>query len=153
MMRRPWAKRHRMEKLNFEEIVERIVALDPRYHREAYDFLREALDFTQKLAAREKDERERHVTGQQLLEGVRGFALKEYGPMAQMVLAEWGIHRGEDIGELVFNLIEHRILKKTATDSREDFKGSYDFETAFREPFLPPSVLASGHVEKTPAGS
>lgn len=142
-----------MEKLNFEEIVERIVALDPRYHREAYDFLREALDFTQKLAAREKDERERHVTGQQLLEGVRGFALKEYGPMAQMVLAEWGIHRGEDIGELVFNLIEHRILKKTSTDSREDFKGSYDFETAFREPFLPPSVLASGHVEKTPAGS
>lgn len=151
-MRRSRAKRHRMEKLNFEEIVERIVALDPRYHREAYDFLREALDYTQKLAAREKDERERHVTGQQLLEGVRTYALKEYGPMAQMVLAEWGIHRGEDIGELVFNLIEHRILKKTASDSREDFKGGYDFETAFREPFLPPSLLAPGTVEKTTAG-
>ncbi|MGE3310977.1 MAG: Minf_1886 family protein [Limisphaerales bacterium] len=141
-----------MEKLNFEEIVERIVALDSRYHREAYDFLREALDFTQKMTAREKDERERHVTGQQLLEGVRGYALREYGPMAQMVLGEWGIHRGEDIGELVFNLIENRVLKKTASDSREDFKGGYDFGTAFSEPFLPASVLAAGAIVKSAAG-
>lgn len=140
-----------MEKLNFEEIVERIVALDPRYKREAYDFLREALDFTQKEAAREKDEKERHVTGQQLLEGVRGYALKEYGPMALTVLAEWGITRGEDIGELVFNLIDQRILKKTASDSREDFKGGYDFETAFREPFLPPSMRRGSAVVRTAA--
>ena len=140
-----------MEKLNFEEIVERIVAQDPRYKREAYDFLREALDFTQKEAAREKDEKERHVTGQQLLEGVRGYALKEYGPMALTVLAEWGITRGEDIGELVFNLIDQRILKKTASDSREDFKGGYDFETAFREPFLPPSMRRGAAVVRTAA--
>ncbi len=140
-----------MEKLNFEEVVERIVAQDPRYRPEAYEFLREALEFTQKEVAREKDERERHVTGQQLLDGVRGYALKEYGPMARMVLAEWGIRRGEDIGELVFNLIDHQVLKKTATDTREDFKGGYDFEAAFRDPFLPPSMRAAAAVEKSPA--
>lgn len=141
-----------MEKLNFEEIVERIVAQDSRYKREAYDFLREALDFTQKEVGRDKAEPERHVTGQQLLEGVRGYALREYGPMALMVLAEWGITRGEDIGELVFNLIDQRILKKTASDSREDFKGGFDFETAFREPFLPPSQRRAPAPERTPAG-
>lgn len=141
-----------MEKLNFEEIVERIVAQDPRYRKEAYDFLREALDFTQKLAARESDEQERHVSGQQLLEGVRQYTIREYGPMARMVLAEWGIHRGEDIGELVFNLVDHRVLKKTATDSREDFKGGFDFETAFRDPFLPPSKLLARSVENAAAG-
>jgi len=141
-----------MEKLNFEEIVERIVAQDPRYRKEAYDFLREALDFTQKLAARESDEQERHVSGQQLLEGVRQYSLREYGPMARMVLAEWGIHRGEDIGELVFNLVDHRVLKKTSSDSREDFKGGFDFEAAFRDPFLPPSQLSARSVENAAAG-
>lgn len=140
-----------MEKLNFEEIVERIVAQDPRYRSDAYDFLREALEFTQKQASREREERERHVSGQQLLEGVRGYALQEYGPMALTVLAEWGIHRCEDIGELVFNLIDHRVLKKTANDSREDFKGGFDFRAAFRDPFLPPSMLPARREENTAA--
>ncbi len=140
-----------MEKLNFEEIVERIVAEDPRYQGDAYEFLREALDFTQKQSAKDKGDHERHVTGRQLLDGFRCFALQEFGPMAEMVLAEWGVHRCEDIGELVFVLIDHRILKKTATDTREDFKGGYDFTKAFREPFLPPSMREPLPAEKTAA--
>jgi uncharacterized repeat protein (TIGR04138 family) len=109
---------------------------DPRYNREAYDFLREALEFTQRQVKRESDI-SRHVSGQELLDGIREFALKQYGPMTLLVLEEWGVRRCEDFGEMVFNMVEHKILKKTEKDSRDDFKGGYDFADAFRKPFLP----------------
>ena len=79
------------------------------------------------------------MSGQQLLEGIREFALRQYGPMAITVLDEWGVRRCEDFGEIVFNLVDHGhgLFGKTETDSREDFKGGYDFEEAFKKPFLP----------------
>jgi uncharacterized repeat protein (TIGR04138 family) len=129
-----------MHTVNFDEVVEKIVALDPRYTREAYHFLREALDHTQKHVHREaRGRKERHVTGQQLLEGIREYGLRAFGPMTRFVLQEWGIHRSEDIGEIVFNLVEHGngMFGKTEKDSRDDFKGGYDFDEAFRRPFLP----------------
>lgn len=157
-----------MQRVSFEEIVERLVARDARYQAGAYGFMREALDYTQKKYSgekgaagrgREADPKtlagieailtqesapgiERHVTGQQLVLGIREFALREYGPMAHLLLGEWGINRCEDFGEIVFNLIECQVLRKTDTDSREDFKGGYDFQEAFRDPFLPPSAVA-----------
>jgi uncharacterized repeat protein (TIGR04138 family) len=109
---------------------------DPRYNREAYLFLREALEFTQRQVKRESDI-SRHVSGQELLDGIREFALKQYGPMTLLVLEEWGVRRCEDFGEMVFNMVEHKILAKTEKDSRDDFKGGYDFADAFRKPFLP----------------
>jgi len=57
--------------------------------------------------------------------------------MAMMVFAEWGVHVCEDWGEIVFTLVEHNVLKTTEHDSREDFKGGYDFFEALRRPFLP----------------
>lgn len=136
---------------NFDEILEQIVAKDPRYQRDAYLFLREALDHTQKLmakAAREtrdgtKEEAVRHVSGQELLNGIRTLALEQFGPMAATVLAEWGVRRCEDFGEIVFNMVDNRLLAKTKEDSREDFKGGYSFDEAFRQPFLPPSARPS----------
>jgi uncharacterized repeat protein (TIGR04138 family) len=109
---------------------------DPRYNREAYLFLREALEFTQRQVKRESDI-SRHVSGQELLDGIREFALKQYGPMTLLVLEEWGVRRCEDFGEMVFNMVEHKILAKTEKDTRDDFKGGYDFTDAFRKPFLP----------------
>jgi uncharacterized repeat protein (TIGR04138 family) len=127
-----------MHGINFDEELEKIVAKDPRFAREAYNFLREALDFTQKLMGKpSKDDAPRHVSGQQLLEGIRDYALQQYGPMSLMVLEEWGIRHCEDFGELVFNMVENSLLAKTDKDSREDFKGGYEFEDAFRKPFLP----------------
>lgn len=114
-----------------------LVAADPRYHRDAYIFLRDGLEYTQRILKREVGTRTRHISGQELLEGLREYALKEYGPMALTVLAEWGIHRSEDFGEIVFNMVEHGILSKTEADSRDDFRGGYDFEQAFRSPFRP----------------
>jgi len=114
-----------------------LVAADQRYHREAYLFLRDGLEYTQRILKREVGSKTRHISGQELLEGLREYALKEYGPMARTVLGEWGVHRTEDFGEIVFNMVEHGIFSKTNTDSREDFQGGYDFDQAFRDPFLP----------------
>jgi len=131
-----------MHGINFDEELEKILAKDPRYTREAYNFVREALDHTQKIIGKpSREEVERHVTGGQLLEGVREFALQQYGPMAITVLEAWGIRRCEDIGELVFNMVENSLLKKTDSDTREDFKSVYDFDDAFRKPFLPATRL------------
>jgi hypothetical protein len=58
--------------------------------------------------------------------------------MALLVLNEWGVSRCEDFGEIVFNMVEHDLLARTDDDSRDDFKGGYSFEEAFRQPYLPP---------------
>lgn len=126
-----------MQTPRFEDVLDEILGRDPRYARDAYFFVREALDFTQKLALRSGREQVRHVTGQELLAGIREFALKQYGPMAALLFHEWGLARCEDFGEIVFNMVEASLLAKTKKDSREDFKGGYDFDDAFRRPFLP----------------
>ena len=83
----------------------------------------------------EKDVGHRHVTGQQLCEAIRLFALEQYGYMAKTVLNQWGIRSTGDFGEMVFNLIRIGQMRKTAEDRREDFDNVYDFNTAFREDF------------------
>lgn len=79
----------------------------------------------------------RHVSGQELLAGIRDYALLQFGPMTLTLFEEWGVHRGEDFGEIVFNLVDNGLLSKTPQDSRADFKGGYDFPLTFRQPFLP----------------
>ena len=130
-----------MHEASFEEKVELIRAKDARYAAEAYLFLREALDYTQKTIAKDSRGRLRHVTGQELLGGIREFALTQFGPMAMMVLEEWGILQCRDFGEMVFNMIECDLLAKTDRDSRADFESGYDFFEVFRKPFLPASKL------------
>ncbi|HWN94937.1 MAG TPA: Minf_1886 family protein [Methylomirabilota bacterium] len=127
-----------MHGINFDEELEKIIEKDSRYPREAYLFVREALDHTQRIVGKPaKDDAPRHVSGQQLLEGIREYALQQYGPMSMTVLAEWGIRRCEDFGEIVFNMVENSLLAKTDKDTRDDFKPGYDFDAAFRKPFLP----------------
>jgi uncharacterized repeat protein (TIGR04138 family) len=126
-----------MQEINFDEAVELILVRDARYTREAYTFVREALDFTQKLIVKEKRSRIRHVSGQELLDGIRQFALQQFGPMTVTVLAEWGIRSCKDFGEIVFNMVETGLLAKTDRDSRDDFQNGYDFTDAFRKPFWP----------------
>ena len=155
---------------NFDDVLDQIVQKDARYHRDGYLFVREALDYTQKCMSKApkgesrqgagsageeaSDNRARHVSGQELLTGIRGFALEQFGPMALMLFQEWGLKRCEDVGEIVFNMVENNLLAKTKNDSREDFKGGYDFEEAFRKPFLPsapPAPSASPEPEPKPS--
>jgi uncharacterized repeat protein (TIGR04138 family) len=125
-----------MQKFDFCEKLEQIVQQDPRFDREAYHFLRDALDFTIK-ARKKARETDSHVTGQQLLEGVRQYALRQYGPMVPTVLNYWGVRRCEDFGDMVFNFIKAGVFGKSETDSVDDFKGGYSFHEAFIAPYLP----------------
>jgi uncharacterized repeat protein (TIGR04138 family) len=126
-----------MQKIGFAEALDSIVTSDPRYQREAYIFLRDALDFTTKQQKKAKGTTIRHVSGPELLEGVRQYALKEFGPMVITVFDSWGIRATEDVGHMVFNLINAGIFGKTDEDSIEDFKNVYDFQEAFVKPFAP----------------
>ena len=132
-----------MQKIGFTEALDSIVARDPRYARDAYVFLRDSLDFTTKQQKKIKGATVRHVAGPELLEGVRQYALQEFGPMVMTVFSSWGIHCCEDIGHMVFNLIEAGIFGKTEEDSLEDFKNVYDFEEAFAKPFTPAKPTAA----------
>ena len=130
-----------MQKLDFGEKLDLIVQQDSRYDREAYVFLRDALDHTVKLRKKAREEAA-HVTGQQLLEGIRQFALKQFGPMVPTVFGYWGVRRCEDFGEMVFSLIREGVFGKTDNDSLEHFSGGYDFHEAFVAPFLPEKQIA-----------
>lgn len=147
-----------MQEVSFEQALEQIQARDARYARDAYHFLREALDHTQKRVNKSsRDARSgrsdkapeglpiRHVTGQELLDGIRAFAVEQFGPMVPTVFEEWGIRSCADFGEIVFNMVEIGLLAKTEKDSREDFRNGYDFDEVFRKPFLPENKRDSLH--------
>ena len=123
-----------------------LLSRDKRYKLEAYVFVGEALDYAQKTlglgtsrpassAAAPRDPestdeppQERHVTGQQLCEAVRLYALEQYGLMAKCVLNSWGVQCTGDFGEIVFNLIGIEQMRKTEEDRREDFDDVFDFD-------------------------
>jgi uncharacterized repeat protein (TIGR04138 family) len=132
-----------MHEVNFDEALEQILARDPRFQRDAYHFVRESLDYTQKLISKDNRGTVRHITGQELLDGIRQFALQQFGPMAVTVLEEWGVKNSRDFGDIVFNMVEHSLLAKTEKDTRDDFNNGYDFTDAFRKPFWPASKLKS----------
>ena len=124
---------------------------DARYKVDAYLFVLEALSYAQdtlgfgaeppedELEPRPADRgrrgrrrsHDRHLTGQQLCEAARRYALQQYGFMARTVLGTWGVHSTRDFGEIVFNMIEIGQMRKTRKDKREDFHDVYDFDSAF----------------------
>jgi uncharacterized repeat protein (TIGR04138 family) len=126
---------------------------DRRYKIDAYAFVFEALNYahaqlgmgTEHASEPDEDEPEeeeaspkegeRHLTGQQLCEAIRQYALEQYGYMAQCVLNSWGVKSTGDFGEIVFNLIGIGQMRKTSEDRREDFDNVFDFETGLRESF------------------
>jgi len=114
------------EKKNFYQATEDICARDSRYKPDSYEFVMQALHFTQSRLKKES-----HVSGKELLEGIRDFAIEQYGSMARAVLKHWGIAKTEDFGNIVFNMIEEKMLSKTDNDSIDDFKDVYTFDAAF----------------------
>lgn len=114
-------------KENFNAAVERICDNDLRYKEGAYAFVMEALSFTQK-----KFRNPRHLSGEELLDGIRELLLKKFGPMTMSVLKHWGIKSTEDFGNIVFNLVEYKVLNKTEDDSIEHFRNGYDFTEVFQ---------------------
>lgn len=111
---------------HFLENLEKIFKKGTGYRPEAYQFTMAALNYTVK-----KLKKPRHISAEELLEGIRQYALEQFGPMARTVLEHWGVTCSEDFGEIVFDLVEVGLLGKTEKDSREDFKNGYDFKVAF----------------------
>ncbi|MGQ0614352.1 MAG: Minf_1886 family protein [Planctomycetaceae bacterium] len=108
----------------------RIVRRDGRYSPQAYYFIFDALDYTI-----QRMKKVRHVTGRELLEGIRLYATEHFGFLARTVLAEWGVNETSDFGELVFNLVEAGLLSRTDSDTKSDFQGIYEFGEAFDREF------------------
>lgn len=106
--------------------LKKIAQADGRYALDAYLFVLESLQFTRK-----KFHAEGHVTGQQLLEGIKDLALECYGAMTKLVFEHWGIVKTRDFGNIVINMVNEGILSKTAEDKIEDFDDVYNFEDAF----------------------
>lgn len=109
-----------------EQKLAQILVRDDRYRREAYRFVQEGLEFTMQRRGRRG-----HVSGRELVLGMRDLARERFGLMARTVLNQWGVTSTSDFGELVFNLIEEDIMSKQDSDTRADFANIYDFEEAF----------------------
>jgi uncharacterized repeat protein (TIGR04138 family) len=107
-------------------LLERIREENPRFSDAAYLFVLSALQF-----AIEKLDEPRHITGQELAKAVRDLAIQRFGPMARTVLEHWGIHSTADIGEIVYALIDYRVLIKQDSDSLDDFRDVFSFDDAF----------------------
>ncbi len=122
---------------DFDEVVALIRKEDARFETGAYHFVRLGLDHTIKQLKDDPGRESRHVTGQELLSGIRDYALEQYGPLAYMLLAHWGVKKCEDFGDIVFNLVDWGVLGKTDNDQPEDFQDGYDFREAFLRPFEP----------------
>jgi uncharacterized repeat protein (TIGR04138 family) len=121
-----------------------IVQKDSRYAYEAYEFVFQGLHHTQKLLGKEppkdhnpdRDGTEQyHISGPELLEGIRVLAQREFGLLARTVFRMWGVHKTDDFGEIVFNLVAAGLMSKTDEDNRADFRGVYDLDTALLDGF------------------
>jgi uncharacterized repeat protein (TIGR04138 family) len=113
---------------------------DPRFTCEAYEFVCEAVTFTQERLGRIAEEEddpatEHHISGEELLRGACDLAVREYGMMARVVFRQWGIHTTDDFGEMVFKLIEAGRLSKSERDEPDDFRHLFDLNQALSDGF------------------
>lgn len=123
--------------MQFEQSIVSILKRDKRFDPQAYFFLKDALDFTLKRIAEGTDGEARHVSGPELLAGYRDHALEQFGPMAATLMHEWGVRKCQDVGDMVFLLIEEQVFGKQDSDKKEDFSEVFDFEQALITPFVP----------------
>lgn len=105
-----------------------------RFPEEAFEFVREGLRLTSQALhgpapkqPNPADAVSRHISGQQLCEGLRAHAVEKYGMLAALVLARWNVRGTDDFGTIVYALIDRKELRAGERDSLEDFKGVFDF--------------------------
>jgi uncharacterized repeat protein (TIGR04138 family) len=113
------------------ELIEEIAENDTRYKANAYLFVIVAIEGT--ISGLSSI---RHISGQELLEGITEYAIEQFGPMSKEVFNFWGIKESADFGNIVFNLIDAGLLTKTAEDSIEDFENVVDFKRVFEDEYF-----------------
>ena len=111
---------------------------DGRFAPEAFAFLLESLDTAVELAGRGAAEgTERHVSGRELLEGMKLHAIQIFGPMAAHVWRSWGVHESLDWGRIVFLLVDEGMLNRQDSDSIDDFADDFNFDEVFVKNYVP----------------
>ena len=121
------------EPLGSEKKLEEIVEEVGLYPIEAYEFVHNGLGYTvNKLHGNQTDPKaSRHVSGRDLCDGLREYALAKWGLMARTVLSRWNIRKTYDFGRIVFAMVDNGLMQKTDDDSIDDFRDVFDFKTAF----------------------
>ena len=114
---------------------------DPRYSYEAYEFVCEAVTYTQDRLGRlpcedDPPDADYHVSGAELVRGTCELACEEFGLMAGVVFRQWGITCSDDVGELVFRLINSGMLSQSEEDDPADFRGLFDLSQALADGFV-----------------
>ncbi|HOK41044.1 MAG TPA: hypothetical protein PLD27_08410 [bacterium] len=115
--------------MDIKIIINNICENDKRYKAGAYLFILSALEYYINFKIKER----RHISGKELSFAVYELALKEFGILAKEVLNNWGIYKTEDIGNIVYILINEKVLSKTESDRIEDFYNVFDFDEMFNE--------------------
>lgn len=109
-----------------DEVLARIRARGGHYDERSYLFVLAAIEYAQvRLPVR------RHLTGAELSWACRDLALERFGLLARPVLGHWGITRTDDLGRIVFTLVEVGLLVTQPSDAQDDFHDVYDFAAAF----------------------
>ncbi len=125
-----------MKDEGFKNRVLKIIDNDSRYAFEAYEFISDAVHFTADRLQRHK-QKNRHVSGRELLKGVSDYALEQFGPLAWEVLVHWGLRDGRAVGHVVFNMVEQKLLSASEEDSINDFDIDFSIEETLTKPFQP----------------
>ncbi len=126
---------------------------DKRYRLEAYQFLFDALDKTVRTAGLdEESEASRHVSGHELLDGMREHATRLFGPLAAQVWRTWGVQSTMDWGHIVFNLVDNELLRRQDSDTIDDFREGYNFDDVFKRAYRPALPAELGAYPRPPAG-
>ncbi len=138
-----------MNKQQYREKLALLLAEDDRYPMAAYHFVADAVSYTvKKQESVVESAKNAHISGRELLEGIKEYALGQFGPLALDVLHDWHIQQTEDFGQIVFNMVRHNLLGASEHDSMVDFTGGYDFRHAFLRPFAAePPVAGAKRVQ------
>ncbi|KAA3607943.1 MAG: hypothetical protein DWQ01_12730 [Planctomycetota bacterium] len=124
-----------MEDRKLETLIRKLRrSRDRAYAEAAYYFVLDALDFTMLMLEKNRRSGEaRHISGPELLEGIRCFARDEFGPLAPFAFHSWGLRHTGDFGTIVFHMVDVGLLNKHESDRPEDFLDGFDFQEAFRD--------------------
>ncbi len=111
--------------------IDEVAGADGRYEKYAWRFVLSGVESTIEML-----QSNGHISGEELLDGLRVIASKQFGPMAKEVLNHWGVYTTRDIGNIVFGLIAAGLLEDSAEDSIEDFDDIFDFRKVFEEDYF-----------------
>jgi uncharacterized repeat protein (TIGR04138 family) len=122
---------------NINRVIADLAATHGKYKVNAYYFIMYALRLTSTKISRKEPSHPRHLSGQELSNGIKEYALRRFGCLSYTVMTLWGVYKTDDFGAIVYHLIDAGLLGKSGEDSIEDFTEIFDFKQAFLNPWKP----------------